>query len=75
MANDFIRAGSFEKILVIGSEIQSSFLNFDDENRHTAVLFADGAGAVVIEAHQEEGVGILSTHLHADGDRASDTSV
>lgn len=67
MANDFIKAGSFKKILVIGSEIQSTFLNFDDNNRHTAVLFADGAGAVVIEANEEEGLGILSTHLHADG--------
>jgi len=67
MANDFIKAGSYNKILVIGAEIQSTFLKFDDDNRNTAVLFADGAGAVVIEANEEEDMGIYSTHLHSDG--------
>ena len=67
MANDFIKAGSYKKVLVIGSEIQSTFLKWDDNNRHTAVLFADGAGAVVVEANEEEDLGIYSTHLHSDG--------
>jgi len=75
MANDFIKAGSYKKILVIGSEIQSTFLNFDDDNRHTAVLFADGAGAAVIEANEEEGLGVLSSHLHADGSFASNLMI
>ena len=75
MANDFIKAGSYKKVLVIGSEIQSTFLNFDDDNRHTAVLFADGAGAVVVEANEEEGLGILSSHLHSDGSFAQNLMI
>lgn len=63
VADAFIRAGSYRKVLVIGSETFSRILNFQD--RGTCVLFGDGAGAVVLEASNE--AGILSTALHADG--------
>ena len=63
IADAFIRAGSYRKVLVIGSETFSRILNFQD--RGTCVLFGDGAGAVVLEASNE--AGILSTALHADG--------
>jgi len=63
IADAFIRAGNYQKVLVIGGETFSRILNFQD--RGTCVLFGDGAGAVVLEASRE--AGILSTALHADG--------
>ena len=65
VAEAFIRSGQARKALVIGSEVYSRILDWDD--RTTCVLFGDGAGAVLLEATEEEGVGILSTHLHSDG--------
>ena len=70
MANDLIKSGNYKNILFVGSEIQSTFLDFSDEGRATAVIFADGAGAVIIQATDEEGKGILSAHLHSDGTHA-----
>ena len=75
MANDFIKAGSYKKVLVVGSEIQSGFLEMTDEHRNTAVLFADGAGAVVVEVNKEDEKGILSTHLYSDGTYAENLMV
>jgi len=63
IADAFIRAGNYQKVLVIGGETFSRILNFQD--RGTCVLFGDGAGAVVLEASKE--AGILSTAFHADG--------
>lgn len=62
-ANQFIRAGSARKALVVGSEANSRIMNWND--RSTCVIFGDGSGAVVLEASDEPG--ILSTHLHANG--------
>lgn len=67
VADNFIRTGNARCALVIGAETFSRILNWED--RTTCVLFGDGAGAVVLEASDEPGV--LSTHLHADGDYAS----
>lgn len=66
VADNFIRAGNATCALVIGAETFSRILNWKD--RGTCVLFGDGAGAVILEASDEPG--ILSTHLHADGDFA-----
>jgi 3-oxoacyl-[acyl-carrier-protein] synthase-3 len=63
IADKFIRSGSHKKALVIGSEVFSRILDWND--RGTCVLFGDGAGAVVLEA--AENPGILATALHADG--------
>ena len=63
VADAMIRAGTARRALVVGSEIFSRLLDFND--RTTCVLFGDGAGAVVLEASDEPG--ILSTDLHADG--------
>ncbi|MDX1458747.1 MAG: beta-ketoacyl-ACP synthase III [Marinobacter sp.] len=62
-ADKFIKSGSSKKALVVGAEVFSRIVNWED--RGTCVLFGDGAGAVVLEANEE--TGILSTHLHADG--------
>ncbi len=63
VADKFIRTGSSRKALVVGSEVFSRIVNWED--RGTCVLFGDGAGAVILEADEE--TGILSTHIHADG--------
>lgn len=63
IADQYIRSGSMKNILVIGSEIMSRIIDWND--RTICVLFGDGAGAVVLSASTEPGV--LSTHLHADG--------
>lgn len=65
-ADKFIRAGGYRNVLVIGAEVFSRILDFND--RTTCVLFGDGAGAVVLQASDEPG--ILSTALHADGSHA-----
>ncbi|MBS0595389.1 MAG: ketoacyl-ACP synthase III [Proteobacteria bacterium] len=63
VADALIRTGSARRALVIGSEVFSRILDFDD--RTTCVLFGDGAGAVVLEA--ADAPGLLATDLHADG--------
>ena len=66
VADKFIKSGTHKKILVVGAETLTRIINWQD--RTTAVLFGDGAGAVVLEASEEQG--ILSTHIHANGDHA-----
>jgi 3-oxoacyl-[acyl-carrier-protein] synthase-3 len=63
VADNFIKAGSAKCALVVGAETMSKIIDWSDRN--TCVLFGDGAGAVILEASEEPGV--LSTHLHADG--------
>ncbi len=63
VSDKFVKAGTSKCALVIGAETLSSIVNWED--RTTCVLFADGAGAVVLKPSEEPG--ILSTHIHADG--------
>ena len=63
IADQYIKTGAIKNALVIGSEVMSRVVDWND--RTTCVLFGDGAGAVVLGASKEPG--ILSTHLHADG--------
>jgi 3-oxoacyl-[acyl-carrier-protein] synthase-3 len=63
IAEKFIKTGSAKKALVVGAEVFSRIINWED--RGTCVLFGDGAGAVIVEANEE--TGILSSHIHADG--------
>lgn len=63
VADSMIQSGAAKRVLVVGSEVFSRILDFND--RTTCVLFGDGAGAVVLEASEEPG--ILATELHADG--------
>jgi 3-oxoacyl-[acyl-carrier-protein] synthase-3 len=63
IADKFVRAGEAKRALVVGAETLTRITDFSD--RTTAILFADGAGAVVLAASEEPGV--ISTHLHADG--------
>ena len=63
VAEKFIQSGSARTALVVGAEVFSRILNWQD--RGTCVLFGDGAGAVVLQSSEE--TGILSSHIHADG--------
>ena len=70
-ADHFMRSGQYRNILVVGAEVYSRILDWDD--RTTCVLFGDGAGAVVLQ--RSDRPGILSSHLHADGSHAHILSV
>lgn len=70
-ADHFMRSGQYKNILVVGAEVYSRILDWDD--RGTCVLFGDGAGAVLLQ--RSDRPGILSTHLHADGSHAHILSV
>lgn len=68
VANQFISAGGAKHVLVVGVELLSRVVDWTD--RGTCILFGDGAGAVVVSASHDDGRGILSTHLFADGSLA-----
>jgi 3-oxoacyl-[acyl-carrier-protein] synthase-3 len=75
VADQFIKTGMYKNVLVIGAEIQSSVLDMSDNGRAMAVIFGDGAGAVVLQATSDPEHRILSTHLHADGRYAEELMV
>ena len=65
MAASMIQSGRYKKIIVIGADKMSSLVDYQD--RATCVLFGDGAGAVLVEATEEEGVGVQNSYLRTDG--------
>jgi 3-oxoacyl-[acyl-carrier-protein] synthase-3 len=67
IADAWIRTGQYKRILLVGAEVHSRGLDKTTRGRDTAVLFGDGAGAVVLGPVEDEGRGVLSTHLFADG--------
>lgn len=70
VADAWIRAGQFRHILVVGSEVQSTGLEISSAGRHVAVIFADGAGAVVLGPGTNGAGGILAFDLHSEGAHA-----
>jgi 3-oxoacyl-[acyl-carrier-protein] synthase III len=66
IADSFVRVGLYRHVLVVGSEVQSTALDVSTEGRNTAVIFADGAGAVVLGSGEGDR-GILAFDLHGDG--------
>lgn len=70
VADAWIRSGMYRHILVVGAEIQSTGLDVSTEGRHVAVIFADGAGAVVLGPSEREDRGILAFDLHTEGANA-----
>lgn len=70
VGDQFIRSGMYKNILVIGSEKHSFGLDFTTRGRNVSVIFGDGAGAVVLQPTEDANEGILSTHLHSDGEAA-----
>lgn len=70
VGDQFIRTGMYKNILVIGSEKHSFGLDFSTRGRNVSVIFGDGAGAVILQPTDDAEQGILSTHLHSDGESA-----
>lgn len=75
IADQFVKTGMYDNVLVVGSEIHSSGLDFSDRGRDVSVIFGDGAGAAVVQPSTEPGKGILTTHLHSDGTQAEKLAV
>ena len=74
IADSFIKIGKYRNILVVGSEVVSPSIDVSTHGRNTAVIFADGAGAVVLGATDNPQKGVLTTHIHADGRHAEPLS-
>jgi 3-oxoacyl-[acyl-carrier-protein] synthase-3 len=72
VADAWIRAGQYRCILLVGTEVHSTGIDISTAGRDVACLFGDGAGAALVAAGGEDGRGVLSTHLHADGRYAQD---
>lgn len=70
VADQFVKSGMYKNVLVVGAEKHSFGLDFSTRGRNISVIFGDGAGAVVLQPTAIEGQGILSTHLHSDGNDA-----
>jgi len=71
VAEAYVKGGFHDHVLVIGAEVQSTGLDFSTKGRDVAVIFGDGAGAVVV-GPSDPGRGILSSHLHSEGKHAKD---
>lgn len=67
LADQFIRGGVYNRVLVVGAELLSPMFEFSDRGRDMAILFADGAGAVVVQGVEGGESGLISHHLHTDG--------
>ncbi|NJB85803.1 3-oxoacyl-[acyl-carrier-protein] synthase-3 [Lewinella marina] len=73
-ADQFIRAGTYKKILLVGAEVHSVGLDFSTRGRNVSVIFGDGAGAVIVEATDEPENSVLATRMHSDGTYAEKLS-
>ena len=74
VADQFIKTGMYKNILVVASEVQSLGLDMTTRGRSVSVIFGDGAGAIVL-SRSDDGSGILSTHLHSEGEHAKELAV
>ena len=72
VADNFIKTGMYKNILVIGSELHSHGLDKTTRGRGVSVIFGDGAGAAVLTREENPSKGILSTHLHSQGEHAEE---
>lgn len=67
IADKFIKTGTYDHVLLVGGEVHSTGIDLTTRGREVAVIFGDGAGAVVFGPEPDAKRGILSTHLHAEG--------
>ncbi len=72
VADQFIKTGMYKNILIIGSEVHSTGLDMTTRGRGVSVIFGDGAGAAVLSRSETPGKGVLSTHLHSEGEHADE---
>ncbi|MBP6181726.1 beta-ketoacyl-ACP synthase III [Flavobacterium sp.] len=75
VADQYIKTGMYKNVLVIGSEVQSTGLDMTTRGRGVSVIFGDGAGAAVLSREEDLTKGILSTHLHSEGQHAEELIV
>ncbi len=75
VADQYIKSGMYKNILVIGSELHSHGLDMSTRGRGVSVIFGDGAGAAVLSREDDNSKGILSTHLHSEGQHAEELSL
>ena len=75
VADQFIKTGMYKNVLVIGSEIHSKGLDMTTRGRNVSVIFGDGAGAAVLSRTEDTTKGILSTHLHSEGQHAEELAL
>jgi 3-oxoacyl-[acyl-carrier-protein] synthase-3 len=75
IADQYIKTGMYQHILVIGSELHSTGLDMTTRGRGVSVIFGDGAGAAILSRSNEDTKGILSTHLHAEGQHAEELAL
>ncbi|QLE00116.1 ketoacyl-ACP synthase III [Galbibacter sp. BG1] len=75
VADQFIKTGMYKNILIIGSELHSTGLDMSTRGRGVSVIFGDGAGAAVLSREEDTSKGVLSTHLHSEGEHAEELSL
>ncbi len=75
VADQYIKSGMYKNVLVIGSELHSHGLDMTTRGRGVSVIFGDGAGAAVLSREEDTNKGILSTHLHSEGQYAEELSL
>jgi len=75
VADQFIKTGMYKTVLVVGSEVHSPGLDMTTRGRNVSVIFGDGAGAVIMQASDEPNRGVLSTHLHSEGQYAEELAL
>nr|WP_321414029.1 beta-ketoacyl-ACP synthase III [uncultured Allomuricauda sp.] len=75
VADQYIKSGMYKNVLVIGSELHSHGLDMTTRGRGVSVIFGDGAGAAVLTREEDTSKGILSTHLHSEGQHAEELSL
>ena len=75
LADQYIKTGMYKNILVIGSELHSKGLDMTTRGRGVSVIFGDGAGAAILSREEDPKKGILSTHLHSEGQHAEELSL
>ena len=75
VADQYIKSGMYKNVLVIGSELHSHGLDKTTRGRGVSVIFGDGAGAAVLSREEDTSKGILSTHLHSQGEYAEELSL
>ena len=75
LADQYIKSGMYKNVLVIGSELHSGGLDMTTRGRAVSVIFGDGAGAAVLTREEDPNKGILSSHLHSEGQHAEELSV
>ncbi len=75
IADQYIKTGMYKHVLIVGSELQSLGLDMTTRGRSVSVIFGDGAGAAVISRSEDLSTGVLSTHLHSEGEHAKELSV